>query len=110
LKDAWQRLPSGSRASSTRLAGVTTTLIIAVATALLQRGVLTQFLRQEPHRAERAFDKNLIRINDLASQNNCGPVFNASFRRTAQRSKIPHIPLLLRHLQTAVRADSGRRA
>jgi hypothetical protein len=81
-----------------------------VITALLRRGVLTQFLHIWPNQVKQPFDKNLIRINGLVSRNRLGSFFNASFRRTSQRSKIPRIPLLLRHLQTAVRADSGRRA
>jgi hypothetical protein len=49
-------------------------------------------------------------VNGLASQNAPKAIVSVAFRRTARRSKTLHIPLLLSHLQTAVRADSGRRA
>jgi cytochrome d ubiquinol oxidase subunit I len=58
----------------------------------------------------RRAERNLISIKDLASLNRRIGVFCAAFRRTSQRNKKLRIPLLLRHLQTAVRADSGRRA
>jgi hypothetical protein len=58
----------------------------------------------------RRSDIYLILINDLASLNLRISIFYASFRRTPQRSITLRIPLFLRHLQTAVRADSGRRA
>jgi hypothetical protein len=76
--------------------------------ALLQRGVLTQFFICGAVSSLTIKNKKLILINGLASKNHQIAVLCASFRRMSQHSKAPRIPLLLRHLLTAVRVDNGR--